>query len=119
MNQKTRLGSFALVAAMLVGLAVSVPPAEVERAGEFAVAAPAGAAGCALFTGKNIRSALDAVQIACIFESQITDEKQLADACAIAQDLIPILRNLVGQREAAKRSGVSWHRDPVSDAGRE
>lgn len=83
---------------------------------ERAMIAPAAGQGCALFTPKNINSALDALQIACIFESQITDEQKLASACGIAQDLIPVVRKLVGQREAAKRAGVSWHREPV-DAG--
>jgi hypothetical protein len=72
--------------------------------------------GCALFTSKNANSAMDAVQLACLFESQLTDEKALADACGLASDLIPIIRRLVAQREAAKRAGVAWH-GPTTDAG--
>lgn len=63
---------------------------------------------CALFTPKAVSSALDAAQLACVFESQVSDEKSLADACSIANDLIPIVRRLIAQREAAKRSGVAW-----------
>lgn len=71
-------------------------------------------AGCALLTPKNAHSVLDATQIACVFGTELVEEKTVADACNIARDLLPILRNLIGQREGAKRSGVRW---PGSDAG--
>lgn len=71
-------------------------------------------AGCALFTPKNAHSVLDGAQIACVFGTELIEEKAVADACNIARDLFPILRNLIGQREGAKRSGVRW---PGPDAG--
>ncbi len=88
----------ATVASLLLGLMMTFAP------------------GCGLFTSKNIHSALDAVQIACVFESDVSDSSALADACGIAHDLIPILGNLVGEREAAKKAGVHWHADAGADA---
>lgn len=70
---------------------------------------------CTLFGKREAQSALDAVQIACIFQSSVTDESALADACAIAKDLLPVVRQLIGQREGAKRAGVRW--GGVRDAG--
>jgi hypothetical protein len=64
--------------------------------------------GCALFTPKNAHSVLDAVQIACVFGTELVDEQKVADVCGVARDLLPIIRNLIGQREGAKRSGVRW-----------
>lgn len=72
--------------------------------------------GCALFTKKNANSALDAIQLGCVFASTIDDESKLADACGIARDLIPLLRDLVGQRNAARKAGVSWGH-PYRDGG--
>lgn len=94
---------------------VPIGPAIILAIGFAFATAGASLSGCALFTQKNARSVLDAVQIACVFESTITDEPALADACGIAHDLLPLLRQLVGQREAAKRAGVGWKRE--SDAG--
>lgn len=64
--------------------------------------------GCALFTKKNVHSVLDATQIACVFGTELIEEQAVADACDVARDLLPILRNLIGQREGAKKSGVRW-----------
>lgn len=64
--------------------------------------------GCSIFTKKNANSALDAVQIACVFGTEVIEEEAVADACGIARELIPVIRNLIGQREAAKRAGVRW-----------
>lgn len=65
-------------------------------------------AGCGLFTKSNIKTALDAVQLACVFESAITDSDALAKVCDIAEDSVPLVRKLVQQRQAAQKSGVSW-----------
>jgi hypothetical protein len=74
-----------------------------------------GVSACSVFTRENAKSALDAIQVACVMSSTITDEKEVADACGVARDLIPVLKNLIGQREAARRSGVHWGRS--LDAG--
>ncbi len=62
---------------------------------------------CAALRGPVV-SVLNAAQIACIMRSEVTDDKALADACDVAKDLLPIVRRLVGQREAARRAGVKW-----------
>lgn len=94
--------------------------ARLALAAVFAIMVATGV-GCSLFTPKGARNALDAIQLACVFQSELSDEKALADACAIAEDLIPLLRKLVAQREAAKRSGMTWDRgaDGGADAGGE
>lgn len=72
---------------------------------------------CSLFTKKNANSAIDAITIGCVMSSTLTDESAVADVCDVAHDLLPILRDLIGQREAAKRAGVSWGGHPYRDAG--
>lgn len=72
--------------------------------------------GCSLLTKRTAKTVLDAAALACVFQSEVTDESAVADACDIARELIPIVRNLIGQREAAKRSGVRWS-STAADAG--
>jgi len=66
---------------------------------------------CSLFTPRNAKSVLSATSIACIFASRITDAPALAKACDVADDLIPLLRDLIGQREGARAAGVGWRPD--------
>lgn len=70
---------------------------------------PASVAGCAAMK-PIVKSVLDGAQIACVFGTELVDEEKVAEACGIARELIPIVRNLVGQRVAAKRAGVAWGR---------
>lgn len=59
-------------------------------------------------------AALTLTQIGCVMSSTLTDAQALADFCKIAGPAIPAIQNLIGEREAAKKSGVSW---PGADAG--
>jgi len=54
------------------------------------------------------KTALDASDLTCVFGSELTDADALADFCKFAKPLVPLLRDLIGQREAAKRAGVMW-----------
>lgn len=72
---------------------------------------------CSLFTKKNANSALDAAQLACIFNETVTNEDTLADICGVSKDLIPVIRNLVAQREAALKAGAPRWGHPYRDAG--
>ena len=72
---------------------------------------------CALFTRKNANTALDAVQLACIFNSAVTQEETLAKICDVSLDMLPVIRKLVSQREAAARAGVKWK--PATDGGKD
>lgn len=69
---------------------------------------------CALFTKENAKSVMSASEMICIFNSTILEEDKLADVCGVTKELLPILRNLIGQREGAKRAGVHW---PSADGG--
>ena len=62
------------------------------------------------------QAVLSASQVACIFASGLSDSRAIADACAIDRALLPVLEQLISVREAAKKSGVSYH-DPMKDAG--
>jgi len=53
--------------------------------------------------------------LSCIFGSPIADAPALTKLCRLAPKLIPIVTDLIGQREGAKRSGVAWSH--ASDAG--
>jgi hypothetical protein len=73
-----------------------------------------------------IEAALTASQIACIATSTLTDAPALAAACAVDKALVPallpVIENLIAQREAAAKAGVLWHGDAgamvVIDGGR-
>lgn len=82
--------------------------------------------GCSLFTSKNANTVLDGAQLTCVFNSAVTQEQELAKVCDVAQELIPLLRKLVAQREASRKVGVSWEvqetrtaAPPPQDAGRD
>jgi hypothetical protein len=68
-------------------------------------------AACSLFTPANLKSAIDATQLACVFASALTDSAAVADACQIDRSLVPVLDQLIAQREGAKKSGVRWGAD--------
>ncbi len=69
---------------------------------------------CAALT-HTLKTALDSADIACVFRSRITDAPALAKFCGLAEPLIPVLRDMIGQREGALQSGVAW--PSASDAG--
>jgi len=70
--------------------------------------------GCGLDAKTVAKDALSVTQIACVFASALTDDAAVAEACKIDKALTPLLRDLIGQREGAKRAGVSW--DAGADA---
>lgn len=72
---------------------------------------------CALFTKENARTVLDAASVTCVFATEVTDEEAVARSCGLARELIPIIRSLIGQREAAKSVGVHWPAPEASDGG--
>lgn len=67
--------------------------------------------GCGL-TARDAKNAsnsvLDAAQLACVFASALTDEAAVVEFCKIDRALTPVIRDLIGQREGAKRVGVVW-----------
>jgi hypothetical protein len=73
--------------------------------------------GCSLLTPKNITEAfLSVADIACLEEgegSHFSDSEEAAAACKIAKNplLRDVIRNLVSQRNAAKRVGFVWSPD--------
>jgi hypothetical protein len=72
--------------------------------------------GCA-GAGPIVKTVLDATQLACTFESTITSAPALADACQIDHALVPILENIIGEREAAAKAGVRWRQRPDGGSG--
>ena len=56
---------------------------------------------------RTARYALDAMQIACILTSSLVDENAVAQACQIAEDLRPALREALAGKAAAARQGAS------------
>ena len=82
--------------------------------------AVAGTGACTPQEAKTVeQDLLSASQIACVELSSLTDAKAVATACAIDSALVPILQQLIGQREAAKQVGVSWQApDAGSDASK-
>ena len=71
-------------------------------------------AGCSLFTAQNAKTALEVSQIACVFATELTDAAAVATACQIDQELVPVIQQLISEREAAKKAGVHWGADAGS-----
>lgn len=72
---------------------------------------------CSLFTKKNANTALDAIQLGCVFESELDSPKELGEACKIFGEALPLLQQLISQRNAARKAGASWRAvDGGSDA---
>lgn len=61
---------------------------------------------------KTARDVQDAVlkgkDVACVMGSLLVDPVELAKYCKLADDLSPIVRGLIGVRDAARRSGVVY-----------
>lgn len=70
---------------------------------------------------QDARNALDAVipvqKLACIMGSFIVDPAALARVCdlELTEQIVPVVRNLIGFREVGRRAGVTW--TPDLDAG--
>lgn len=127
--QRQRVGSFfiillALLGPLLISVGVLRHPEIVDSAETVAVA-PAAGQGCSSLSHQDIKNiekdALTVADIACVFGSALVDPEALALACGIEKRFVPILDQLIGQREAAKRAGVKWTpRDAgASDAAKE
>ena len=70
---------------------------------------------CSTFSAQDaktvVQDALSVSAIACVFASSLTDSKAVAQACQIDQTLAPLIQQLIAQREAAKKQGVTWSVD--------
>lgn len=77
--------------------------------------------GCGI--GKRLaKSVLDAALVECVYATKETDATAVADGCDAARTLLPVIVDLIGQREAAKVASmraVGVYRDPKpsNDAG--
>ena len=79
--------------------------------------------GCSPANTKTANDIQDAVlrgkDLACVMGSLVISPEAVAKACGIAdklETLLPILRGLIGVREAARRAGVTYQ-PTASDAG--
>ncbi len=66
-----------------------------------------GLGGCSLFTKSQAKSAIDAVALACILERSTLDDQSIADACNIADSLIPSLKDLLAVHRKAVAKATS------------
>ena len=89
------------------------------------MAAPVALVGCTPQQAKDARefadTALDVLQLACLMNGLggfITDAEAAAKVCNVAPKLVPVVSDLIGVRDAARRSGVVWKGSGlVSDGG--
>ena len=51
---------------------------------------------------------LKATDLACVMSSLLTDSREIASICRLADILIPIVQKLVSVRDAARRAGVVY-----------
>lgn len=84
----------------------------------------AGEAGCTPQQAKDAHDAADAAlnitQLACMMNGLggfLTDSEAVAKVCNIAPKLLPVISDLIGVRDAARKSGVTWKGSGLSDAG--
>ena len=67
-------------------------------------------------------AALAAKDLACIMGSFLVDPAELAKVCGLADRFVPIVRSLVGVRDASRRAGVTYVPPPLAaeatDAGK-
>ena len=60
--------------------------------------------GCALFTRENARTALDVLEMACALQQKEgLSVEAIAQACGVADSLIPALRELLAAKAQARR----------------
>lgn len=68
--------------------------------------------GCSGLTQQQVntitKGLLSESQLACVMSSTLTDSQALATVCGIDQALVPVLQQLIGVREGAKRAGVQY-----------
>lgn len=74
-------------------------PAPVVFAALFGVAL----IGCQLFTAKNLKTVLDVVQVGCIIANATLPDDKVRQACDVADDLVPAMRDVLGEQRAALR----------------
>ena len=77
-------------------------------------------ASCTAQQAKDVtNTVLSIADIACIMDKtvNINDEGKVAEACGLAQALIPTIRQLVATRNAARRNGVTWQNASIADGG--
>ena len=55
---------------------------------------------CALLTRQNARGVLDVVQTVCVIENATLGDAQVAQVCGVADELMPVLRNLLAKQRA-------------------
>ena len=114
MKLSPRSISFSMVAVFLSWMALAaymdVPPIAIV--------------GCTPQEAKDVRqgldTALDVLQLGCLMNGLggfITDAEAAAKVCNVAPKLVPIVSDLIGVRDAARKSGVVWKGSGLSDAG--
>ena len=71
-------------------------------------------------TADDVQAAvLSAKDIACVFGSLVADPVELAKVCKLAdkiEQVVPVLRGLIGVRDAAARAGVTYQQPTEGDA---
>ena len=60
-------------------------------------------ASCSLLTAKNLRTVLDVVQVSCIIANATLPDDRVRQACDVADDLVPAMRDVLGEQRAALR----------------
>ena len=60
----------------------------------------------------NDKAVIEGKDLACVMGSLISDSKELQAVCKFADAVLPFVQGLIGVRDAARRSGVSYQPSP-------
>lgn len=76
--------------------------------------------GCGPLSKGLVKTIADQALVDCVYASRETDAEKLADGCEAARTLVPVIVDLVGQREEAKAASMARvGLTPPRDAGKD
>lgn len=103
-----------LLVILLACLSVTICQATAGQM-DVTTAAPFALVGCANPPPAKtvVQDVLTSAQIACVFLQALTNAPEVATACGIDSKMTPLVEQLIGQREAAKKSGVQFKAPPA------
>lgn len=76
-------------------------------------------ASCSLLTTKNLKTVLDVVQVSCIIANATLPDDRVRQACDVADDLVPAMRDVLSSQRTAAAKYAAEHAGmcPDVDAG--
>ncbi len=74
-------------------------------------------AGCSAITRRDVQTALDVAQIACVIAHAESDDTTVQEVCQIADALMPDVRRVLAEQRAASRRFADTQYGHCHDGG--